>query len=228
MDAYNYKKAYDKGKYIAKLKKKNFIAPNSIYESIDTNEKGLLQSGNEYHNEYHNELLNDKTINNFADQNVCECGLQPEPNSRQCTLCMEGNHEYQYISTQKKIWKQVRASSSSYTSNKAGLFCFQKPSPVYCNVNWNQMSDRARPSITNLSVPSRGNSTRRSLTRCRPGATSAQGLGVDVKHGSYDRYLLRKKGACPLKTQEYSSDIIPIKGGKVSKVGMAYSSKCNY
>lgn len=161
------------------------------------------------------------------ERDVCECGLVPEPPARRIT-CIDGTPCNDYVSTQKKIWKQVRGSSSRYTSNKAGLFCFQKPSPVYCNVNWNQMSDRAKPSITYRNVPSRGNSTKCSLTRCRPGSSSAKGLGVDVKHGSYERYLLRKKGACPLKTQIPNEQTIPYQGNKVNKIEMAYSETCIY
>ena len=44
------------------------------------------------------------------------------------------------------------------------------------------------------SVPTRGNSTKQTLTRLRPGALSPGGEGVEVKHGSYERYLLKLKG----------------------------------
>ena len=127
---------------------------------------------------------------------------------------------------QKRIWKTVRVPSSMYTANKAGLFTFQKASPVYCNVNWNQMSDRSKPSKTTNNIPSRGNSTKYSLTRHRPGAASAPGLGVDVKHGSYERYLLKKKGKCVYKTQENPQ--IPVKGNKERKYGIAFSEQCIY
>ena len=62
------------------------------------------------------------------------------------------------------------------------------------NVNWNQSSDRNVAGIQKSVVPSRGDSTRHTLTRARPGACSAGGKGVDIKHGSYDRYLARLKG----------------------------------
>ena len=42
-------------------------------------------------------------------------------------------------------------------------------------------------------VPSRGNSTRSSLTRLRPGSLNPGGKGVDIKHNSYNRYLARIK-----------------------------------
>jgi hypothetical protein len=47
--------------------------------------------------------------------------------------------------------------------------------------------------VTNAGVPSRGNSTKRSLTRLRPG-NACGGIGVDIKHGSYERYLIKLKG----------------------------------
>jgi hypothetical protein len=45
-----------------------------------------------------------------------------------------------------------------------------------------------------VNVPTRGNSTRSTITGNRPGAMTPGGQGVDVKHGSYDRYLSKKKG----------------------------------
>jgi hypothetical protein len=50
-------------------------------------------------------------------------------------------------------------------------------------------------------VPSHGaNSTKTSVTRMRPGSCSAAGQGVDIKHGSYARYLARIKGRGPYRT----------------------------
>lgn len=61
-----------------------------------------------------------------------------------------------------------------------------------------QASDRARFSGSRLkfnrTVPSRGDSTKRSQTSMRPGSQAPGGIGVDVKHNSYQRYLLKKKG----------------------------------
>ena len=36
----------------------------------------------------------------------------------------------------------------------------------------------------------------------RPGSTSAPGVGVDIKHNSYDRYLAKLKGRGPLRTEK--------------------------
>ncbi len=62
-------------------------------------------------------------------------------------------------------------------------------------VNWNQSSDQKNPSTTqHVNVPSHGSSTHSSTTRLRPGSLTPGGTGVDVKHNSYSRYLLRLKG----------------------------------
>jgi len=60
--------------------------------------------------------------------------------------------------------------------------------------SWNQSSDRLQAAIAKAVVPTRGNSTTSSLTRLRPGSLRPGGIGVDVKHNSYDRYLARLKG----------------------------------
>ena len=46
-----------------------------------------------------------------------------------------------------------------------------------------------------VNVPTRGNSTKTTITGNRPGAMTPGGEGVDVKHGSYHRYLAKKKGS---------------------------------
>jgi hypothetical protein len=65
------------------------------------------------------------------------------------------------------------------------------------------MSDRARPAVQRAHTASgatyHASSTRSVITRLRPGALSPGGLGVDIKHNSYDRYLNRIKGRGPLR-----------------------------
>jgi len=124
------------------------------------------------------------------------------------TYCQTCDPSGSYLEiTQKRIWNTVRVSSSEYTMNLGSLSVYQPPSTnsIYNEVNWNQMSDQALPSNSNISkitvVPSRGSSTRSSITRNRPGSMRPGGIGVDIKHGSYDRYLARLKGKGPLRTQ---------------------------
>ena len=140
------------------------------------------------------------------------------------------------IPTQKIIQKVVRVDGSDYIMNKGALNVFTKPVATYSNVNWNQQSDRAVPGIVHHNVPSRGNSTRTSITRMRPGSMSAASSsipgskGVDMKHGSYDRYLAKLKGAKALRTQSHAStqNVVPVQGNKTRMFGVAYSDSCHY
>jgi hypothetical protein len=130
------------------------------------------------------------------------------------------------VSTQQKIWNTVRVPASEYTMNRAALHVYTAPTlPI--GVNWNQYSDRAVAGVVHANVPSHASSTHRSITRCRPGSTSAPGAGVDVKHGSYDRYLARLKGKSVLRTQAPAKAAAkPLEGNKTQNYGIAYHTKC--
>jgi len=135
------------------------------------------------------------------------------------------------ISNQQKIWNTVRVPASEYTMNHAALHVYTpaitNPGMGYYGVNWNQYSDRAVAGIVHSNVPSRGSSTHHSITRMRPGSTSAPGKGVDVKHGSYDRYLARLKGRSVLRTQNPANAApVALMGNKTQKYGIAYHTKC--
>ena len=134
--------------------------------------------------------------------------------------------------TQKRIWGQVRAPSSMFSMNLAALTVAgdpanapkNEPAQGYYGVNWNQMSDRNIAHIQlSRNVPSRGNSTKTTLTRHRPGAAAPGGAGVDVKHGSYARYLARKK-ASNIRTQK-PTNIKPVQGNKSRMFGMINRSQ---
>ena len=134
-------------------------------------------------------------------------------------------------STQQKIWNTVRVPASDYTMNRAALNVYTapvlNPGAGYYGVNWNQSSDRAVAGIVRANVPSHASSTHHSITRMRPGSTSAPGAGVDVKHGSYDRYLARLKGRSVLRTQAPAkAAAVPLEGNKTLKYGIAYNTKC--
>lgn len=139
----------------------------------------------------------------------CSCNGGYIPTVVPCTTCgtdgplMTPNW---IEATQRVIQNQVRVPASQYLGSLAAMNVIgpitgtnsNLPKAQYAFVNWNQSSDRAVPSVTNRNVPSHGNSTRTSLTRARPGSQSAGGTsagGTDRKHDSYQRYLLRKKGA---------------------------------
>jgi hypothetical protein len=144
----------------------------------------------------------------------------------------------QYL-TQKIIQKTVRVPASLYMSDLAALNVYQKPLRVFANVNWNQMSDRKEPHIQpNLVVGGsfyHGSSTRRTITRNRPGAGCPGGKGVDIKHNSYYRYLDRLKGRGPARRgvvpPHFGRPLVfnpafPIYGGKTMKTNIVTGCDC--
>jgi len=155
--------------------------------------------------------------------NSCDCSYNKIQNYQvQCKRC-EGSlisNELKQKQTQKLIWNVSRASSSLYTMNLASQSVVGGINNIPVNgMNWNNMSDRANPSVipTTMNIPRR-------RTRLIPGQLSAAGTGVDVKHNSYHRYLARKKAPI-LKTYIPSILPQPIEGNKQYMLG--FISNCN-
>ena len=150
--------------------------------------------------------------------------------------------------TQKIIQNTVRVPSSLYSMNLGALNVYQKPNNTYetitvngtdlivaPGVNWNQMSDRKNPHIQPNPIYSRASSTKHTITRCRPGAGSPGGIGVDIKHNSYDRYLARIKGKGPVRRGIIVPDFgipipfnraFPIYGNKLIKTSIVNNCNC--
>uniref|UniRef100_A0A6C0KMJ9 Uncharacterized protein n=1 Tax=viral metagenome TaxID=1070528 RepID=A0A6C0KMJ9_9ZZZZ len=153
---------------------------------------------------------------------------------------------------QKIIQNTVRVYASLYLSNLASLSAYQKPLNTYQlidqagsayyappRVNWNQMSDRARPSVQLVKTGSGSaygaSSTKHTIVRNRPGAMSPGGIGVDIKHNSYDRYLNRLKGKGPLRRGVVPTNFTPyipfnraapVYGGKTFKTNIINDCDC--
>jgi len=147
--------------------------------------------------------VNDCSCNGGFIPTVVQCKSCGNCDENGCQSCVFNNVQW-IAANQKKIQNQVRNFASMYPDSYAALSVQgpyigsqnNRPLSMFFNVNWNQSSDRNQPSVVNTNVPSRGNSTRYSLTRMRPGAISAGGpnaKGVDIKHNSYARYMARKK-----------------------------------
>lgn len=154
------------------------------------------------------------------------CNSEKKTNCSRCNSCTEYNENCSYEITQKRIWKQVRTYSSLFTMAKSSANVTSSnnlPMPTFANVNWNQSSDRNHYSIQNLIVPSRGNSTKHSITRERPGSCSTGGKGVDIKHNSYNRYLNRCKSK--LVRNQCTIKDIPIHGNKKQTFGLLSQSR---
>jgi len=180
---------------------------------------------------------------------VDQCGYGT---CRGCNNNLASNNPASQYQRQKLIQNTVRVYASLYTMNLAGLSSYQKPlnhqqlveldgTPYIASarVNWNQMSDRARPAHQTTKVASGStyhtSSTRHTITRHRPGAMSPGGVGVDIKHNSYDRYLNKLKGRAPLRRgiipPGYGAPIPfnrtePIYGGKIVKTSIINGCDC--
>jgi hypothetical protein len=144
-------------------------------------------------------------------------GVPNEINScRGCYNTLNSNDPASQYQKQKIIQNTVRVQSSLYTMNLAGLAGYKNPLKkgqmveqagsfyyVPPNTYWNQQSDRPSPSQQQTKVADgstyHSSSTKHSITRLRPGSMSPGGLGVDIKHNSYDRYLNKIKGKGPLR-----------------------------
>lgn len=169
---------------------------------------------------------------------------------RGCNNNLAANNPASRYQKNKIIWKTVRVPSSIYTDSIGALNVYQKPEDKFQliengsayiaspGVNWNQMSDRKQPHIQKVVTASglTGNSLKRSIVRQRPGALSPGGIGVDIKHNSYYRYLARIKGKAPLR-RGYVPPIagsnyipfnpaFPVYGGKVFKTSIINNCNC--
>lgn len=180
-------------------------------------------------------------------------GIPSEINScRSCNKNLTSNDPASQYQRQKIIQNTVRVQSSLYTMNLAGLSGYKKPlnTPQFVEQNgsgyiapakvyWNQMSDRPRPANQVTKVASGSSyhtsSTRHTITRHRPGAMSPGGVGVDIKHNSYDRYLNRLKGKSDLRRGIIPPDYgalnpfnraFPIYGGKTVKTAIINGCDC--
>lgn len=164
---------------------------------------------------------------NYTTNNCLCSGDSIIPLVSQCRTCKPNSWPLPNSfsdANQKRIWKSSRVEQSQYLDSISSLNVYTPPT-LSIGVNWNQMSDRAVPGIVKRNVPSRGSSTKSSITRERPGSQSAPGRGVDVKHGSYHRYLERLKGKTSARTQPINN-IQPLYGNKSRTYGISNANNC--
>jgi len=170
---------------------------------------------------------------------------------RTCDTNLNSNTPANQYQRLKLIQNTVRVYSSLYTMNLGALNAYENPESNYQvvdinganylvspGVNWNQMSDRRQPhkQIAGASGSTYGaSSTKRTVTRLRPGALSPGGHGVDIKHNSYDRYLNRLKGKGPIRRgiipPAFGAPIpfnpaFPVYGGKTVKTSIVTGCNC--
>ena len=124
-----------------------------------------------------------------------------EPYGYRCRGCnkgLTGNTPADQYQKQKLIQNTVRVYSSLYTMNLGSLSSYSRPTIDTNLVGWNQQSDRPYPSVQRASIPTGFNTSlngrHHSNTSSRPGTQTPGGVGCDIKHNSYDRYLNKLKG----------------------------------
>jgi hypothetical protein len=137
----------------------------------------------------------------------------------------------------KLIQNTVSVYGSLYVDNLGALTAYKKhindPSKGLYGVCWNQMSDRPVPSVQRASIPTGYatalNRRHTSVTSSKPGSQTPGGVGCDIKHNSYDRYLNRLKGKGPLRRgvvpPNFGKPIafnpaFPVYGGKTMKTNI--------
>jgi hypothetical protein len=119
--------------------------------------------------------------------------------------CDTNINQYQRV---KLINNTLGVPSSLYTMNLGSLSAYKG------GVRWNQMSDRPTPSVQ-----------RATATSSRPGGQTPGGVGCDIKHNSYDRYLNRLKGRSALR-EGVIGVAPPIYGGKTFKPNIITGCVC--
>ena len=145
-------------------------------------------------------------------------------------------NQYQRL---KLIQNTVRVYSSIYTSNLGPLNAYKQPTAETYGVCWNQMSDRPVPSVQRATVPTGFNNNLNnrhySVTSSKPGSQTPGGVGCDIKHNSYDRYLNRLKGKGPLRRGPIPATFglpipfnpaFPVYGGKTTKTNIVNGCNC--
>jgi len=158
---------------------------------------------------------------------------------RKCNTNLTGNTPADQYQRLKLIQNTARVQASLYTSNLGPLNAYKRPTKVTHGVCWNQMSDRPVPSVQRATIPT-GTATsmnRRhtSVTSSKPGCQTPGGIGCDIKHNSYDRYLNRIKGKGPLRRGKIPvtfgqpipfNPAFPIYGGKTTKTSLVSGCDC--
>ena len=159
---------------------------------------------------------------------------------RNCDTNLTTNTPASQYQRLKLIQNTVRVYSSLYTSNLGPLNAYKKPTALTYGVCWNQMSDRPQPSVQRASIPtgfySSMNRRHTSVTSSKPGCQTPGGIGCDIKHNSYDRYLNRLKGKGPLRRGVIPAGFgtptipfnpaFPIYGAKTTKTSIVSGCDC--
>ena len=158
---------------------------------------------------------------------------------RTCDTNLTSNTPANQYQRQKIIQNTVRVPSSVYIMNLGALTAYKYPYTPD-KVCWNQMSDRPVPSKQVATIPTgyanSMNGKHHSVTSSKPGSQTPGGIGCDIKHNSYERFLNRLKGKSALRRGPipvtYGTPFIPfnpafpVYGGKTIKTAIINGCDC--
>ena len=135
-----------------------------------------------------------------------QLGLQPYYYRKTgCNSNLTSNSPADQYQRLKLIQNTVRVPASLYTMNLGYLASGSNSSTAVC---WNQMSDRLVPSVQR----------------------ATGGVGCDIKHNSYERYLNRikakRQGTTPSDFGKQSIPFNPIYGGKPTNTNIINGCVC--
>jgi hypothetical protein len=129
-------------------------------------------------------------VGEICIKKILDCPVAPRCST--CTYNIYGIKPIIKKLTYRQIYSiGIRQPSNVRTSRIASLNTYDCNSA--CKPQ-NNLSDRTTSSISVSRVKRNSSSTRHTKTANRPGAMTPGGIGVDQKHGSYERYLNAKKG----------------------------------
>lgn len=168
-----------------------------------------------------NNCNNCENISNYRSLNL-KCNNNANTNTNIISSIHNLPCNYDNINVQKRIQNVVRVSTSLYLDNLSALTVrgniSNKPEYTHNNVNQSQASDRNVYHLQSEIV------NRKINYHARPGRLGPGGLGVDVKHNSFNRILLRKK-AQHLTTDNTTNN--PSYGNRKKKYGIVNNCVCN-
>lgn len=162
---------------------------------------------------------------------------------RSCDTNLTGSSPADQYQRLKQIQNTVRVYASLYPANLGPLNAYKKPisdpKAGFYGVCWNQMSDRPIPSVQRATIPTGYqtaiNRRHTSVTSSKPGSQTPGGVGCDIKHNSYDRYLNRLKGKGPMRRGVIPPTFgipipfnraFPVYGGKTTKTSIVSNCDC--
>lgn len=155
-----------------------------------------------------------------------------------CRTCISGiNTIDNSFIIQKIIQHQTGVASSTYNNNlvpfqvtRGQEYYIKQGRPGFAKVSSDRLQSSNSLLNKNIRIIHRNTSSLQgSRTALRPGSLAPGGIGVDIKHNSYDRHLAKLK-AKNIRPRESTHNPVPIQGNKMNNISIFNyypHSRCN-